>query len=70
MTMLYLSSFPEFQFLGSISVDKAEVILTIVMAGLVCIFLSLISRGVFRIVAYVFAGLGVFMSFVSAGKLN
>ena len=69
LTMFYLSSFPEFQFLRSVLSKNYDVTNFIILGGLACVGLSFISRKVFRVCSYLFAGLGAYIGFAIAGNV-
>jgi len=70
VTMFYLTSFPEFQFLRSVLSENNDLVRFLMLGGLACVGLSFINKKVFRVCSYIFAGLGVFMSFTIAGNVS
>ena len=69
VTMFYLSSFPEFQFLRSVLSKNYDMTNFLILGGLACVGLSFISRKVFRVCSYLFAGLGAYIGFAIAGNV-
>ncbi len=69
VTMLYLTSFSEFQFLRSVMSENSDLTSFLILGGLACVGLSFISRKVFRVCSYCYAGIGAFMGFAIAGSV-
>jgi hypothetical protein len=69
VTMLYLTSFSEFQFLRSVMSVNSDLTSFLILAGLACVGLSFISRKVFRVCSYLYAGIGVFIGSAIAGSV-
>ena len=69
VTMFYLSSFAEFQFLRSVLSKNYDMTNFLILGGLACVGLSFISRKVFRVCSYLFAGLGAYIGFAIAGNV-
>ena len=69
VTMLYLTSFSEFQFLRSVMSENSDLTSFLIISGLACVGLSFISRKVFRVCSYCYAGIGAFMGFAIAGSV-
>ena len=69
VTMFFLSSFPEFQFLRSVLSKNYDMTNFLILGGLACVGLSFISRKVFRVCSYLFAGLGAYIGFAIAGNV-
>ena len=69
VTMFYLSSFSEFQFLRSVLSKNYDMTNFLILGGLSCVGLSFISRKVFRVCSYLFAGLGAYIGFAIAGNV-
>ena len=69
VTMFFLSSFPEFQFLRSVLSKNYDMTNFLILGGLSCVGLSFISRKVFRVCSYLFAGLGAYIGFAIAGNV-
>jgi hypothetical protein len=68
-TMLYLTSFSEFQFLRSAMSANRDSTMFLILGGLACVGLSFISRKVFRVCSYCYAGIGALMGFAIAGSV-
>ena len=69
VTMFFLSSFPEFQFLRTVLSKNYDMTNFLILGGLACVGLSFISRKVFRVCSYLFAGLGAYIGFAIAGNV-
>ena len=69
VTMLYLTSFSEFQFLRSVMSENSDLTSFLILGGLACVGLSFISRKVFRVCSYLYAGIGVFIGSAIAGSV-
>ena len=69
VTMLYLTSFAEFQFLRSVMSENSDLTNFLILGGLACVGLSFVSRKVFRVCSYLYAGIGTFMGFAIAGSV-
>ncbi|SVD97670.1 uncharacterized protein METZ01_LOCUS450524, partial [marine metagenome] len=57
-TMLYLTSFAEFEFLQSVLSESIQITNLLILGGLACIGLSFISGKLFRVGSYIFIWLG------------
>ena len=68
-TMLYLTSFSEFQFLRSAMSANRDSTMFLILGGLACVGLSFVSRKVFRVCSYLYAGIGAFMGFAIASSV-
>jgi hypothetical protein len=69
VTMLYLTSFAEFQFLRSVMSENSDLTMFLILGGLACVGLSFVSRKVFRVCSYLYAGIGAFMGIAIAGSV-
>jgi len=69
VTMLYLTSFSEFQFLRSVMSENSDLTMFLILGGLACVGLSFVSRKVFRVCSYLYAGIGAFMGIAIAGSV-
>ena len=69
VTMLYLTSFAEFQFLRSVMSENSDLTMFLILGGLACVGLSFVSRKVFRVCSYLYAGIGTFMGIAIAGSV-
>jgi hypothetical protein len=57
-TMLYLTSFAEFEFLRSVLSESSQATNLLILGGLACVGLSFISGKLFRVGSYIFIWLG------------
>ena len=69
VTLLYLTSFAEFQFLRSVMSENSDLTMFLILGGLACVGLSFVSRKVFRVCSYLYAGIGAFMGIAIAGSV-
>ena len=69
VTLLYLTSFAEFQFLRSVMSENSDLTNFLILGGLACVGLSFVSRKVFRVCSYLYAGIGAFMGIAIAGSV-
>ena len=69
VTMLYLTSFAEFQFLRSVMSENSDLTMFLILGGLACVGLSFVSRKVFRVCSYLYVGIGTFMGIAIAGSV-